>query len=311
MKSLNIVLTAFFLLLYTNASGQDDRTLFSRLRALKNKEGIDYYNVDGIGISCETSDRKFSKNNILYRYMKISITGNNLKAGDSTLGFHNYYVAKSMETSRGIRQYVSYYFIENADEQLTAIIFTSVNKHDKDFEQRFVRMIYNREIPPEVFDAQNMDTINFAGRQIPLGGACQWMEVNNIRCPFYGQMNWSVHKTMESAQQSASTQYAMDKIKYKKYIVSEDTVSIIFESNEVPARRIVFYSKSFGLSTLLLNKDQRTLTVYFVAAPVRGHFVSCVMSHWKNNETDESGFPPLLGTVMQMKDNAGVQKNKE
>ena len=43
------------------------------------------------------------------------------------------------------------------------------------------------------------------------------------------------------------------------------------------------------------------LTVYFVAAPIRGNFVSCVMSFWENDQINPGRLPPLLEQVMKLK----------
>jgi hypothetical protein len=45
----------------------------------------------------------------------------------------------------------------------------------------------------------------------------------------------------------------------------------------------------------------KTLTIYFVAAPVRENNVSCVMSFWNNDQINSSGLSPLLEQVMKLK----------
>jgi hypothetical protein len=44
----------------------------------------------------------------------------------------------------------------------------------------------------------------------------------------------------------------------------------------------------------------KTLTIYFVAAPVRKNYVSCVMSFWNNDQINPSGLTPLLEQVMKL-----------
>lgn len=204
-----------------------------------------------------------------------------------------------MEIQPGLRQYVSYYFIENVNKKLTAVIFTAINKQDRDFERQFVKMIYNHAIPATIYDQVNADTINFAGRKIALGGSCHWMDANNLQCPHYGQMNWSVHQTIDDARQSVQVQFARVQMRKGIKMVTDDTATVIFESREVQARRVTYLFKQAAAS-LLLNRDQRTLTVYFIAAPVRGNFVSCVLSYWNSDAISDSGLPPLLAAVMQL-----------
>jgi hypothetical protein len=43
----------------------------------------------------------------------------------------------------------------------------------------------------------------------------------------------------------------------------------------------------------------KTLTIYYVAAPVRGNYVSCVLSFWNNDTITENGIAPLLEEVMK------------
>jgi len=79
--------------------------------------------------------------------------------------------------------------------------------------------------------------INFGGREIQLGGSCTWQNINSIQCPYYGQMNWSVHKTLESAQNSIANQLAFSLTNKGGKVVSEEMVEVIFEDTETKAKK--------------------------------------------------------------------------
>ena len=42
------------------------------------------------------------------------------------------------------------------------------------------------------------------------------------------------------------------------------------------------------------------LTIYYVSAPVRDNFVSCVMSFWESDQINSSGLPFLLEQIMEL-----------
>jgi hypothetical protein len=290
-----LILTVFS---YSFLYAQQNDSLFSRLQAISNG-GIDFYNVDGIDITSQTTNSEFSKKSILKKFKMFSIKESELNVADSLILIQNYYVSKSEEISPGTIQHYSYYFLENKSKGITAITFADINKGDKEFERNFVSLIMNEQIPKSVYTPIEIDSINFSGRKIALGKSCHWMGINNVQCPYYGQMNWSVHKTLEDANNSVNNQYTVLKIKRGGKIVSEDTVNVIFEGTATKAKKTVYDFK--GVSSLLVGMSGgKTLTIYFVAAPAKQNFVSCVMSFWNNDTINPSGLPPLLEEVMKL-----------
>jgi hypothetical protein len=295
-----LTLYAVFLFFICFASfGQNKDSLFSRLRGISNN-GTSFFNVDGIEITSQTITTEFSKKSILKNFRKYSIKESDLNTMDSLIGMPNFCVSKSEEISAGTIQNTSYYFIENSNKWLTAITFASVNKKDKDLEREFVKLINDNSIPKTIYEPMQIDSINFAGRKIALGGSCHWMGINNVQCPYYGQMNWSVHKTLDDASQSATNQYNILKAKKGGKIISEESVDVIFEGNEVKAKKVVYDFK--GVASLLVGMSGgKILTIYFVGAPARQYYVSCVMSFWNNDSINPGGLPPLLEQVMKLK----------
>lgn len=293
------LLVIFFIIaghsfLYT----QQNDSLFSRLQAISNN-GLDFFNVDGIEITSQNINSAFSKKNILKKFKRFSIKENDLNLADSSIPGQNYYVSKSEEILPGTVQHSSYYFIENKIGGITAITFSAINKDDKEFERNFADLLLNDKIPKSVYTAAEIDSINFSGRKIYLGRSCHWMGINNVQCPYYGQMNWSVHKTPEDASANTTNQYNVIKAKRGGKIISEELVDVIFEGTPVKAKKAVYDFK--GISSLLVGMSGgKTLTIYFVAAPARQNFVSCVMSFWNNDSINQGGLPPLLEKVMTL-----------
>lgn len=284
---------------YSSSFGQQHDSLFSRLQAISTN-GTEFFNVDGIEITSQHINSAFSKQTILKHFKKYSIKEKDLDATDSAIQNKNYYVSRSEEISPGTIQQTAYYFIENTSNSITAITFAAVNKNDKAFEREFVALIMNNRIPASVYTPLAIDSINFAGRKIALGSSCRWMGINNVQCPHYGQMNWSVHKTLADASQSVTNQYNVIKAKRGGKIISEESTDVIFEGTEVKATKVVYDFK--GVKSLLAGMSGgKMLTIYFVASPGKQNFVSCVMSFWNNDAVNPSGLPPLLEEVMKLK----------
>lgn len=293
----NKLLIIFLTVLSLSSFGQDNNTLFSRLRGISNN-GTDFYNIDGIEITSQNINSAFSKKAILKKFKRYKIKEADLLVSDSLIGKQNFYVSKSEELCAGIILNTSYYFIED-NNGLTVITFAFVNKKDKSFETEFVKLIVNNGIPKYVYESLEIDSINFAGRKIALGKSCNWMGTNNVQCPYYGQMNWSVHKNLEDATQTMNNQFMVTKSKKGGKIISEELINATFEGSEVKAKKIIYDIK--GIKSLLVGiSGSKTLTIYYVASPVRGNFVSCVMSFWNNDTINKSGLPSLLEAVMKL-----------
>lgn len=290
-------ITLLCVLIALIATAQDNDNIFDRLQGIHNPNA-DFYNVDGFEISTQVKDGELSVKNILKKFKKYPVSEASLVA-DGELGFNNFYTYSKKEDS-GVTQHSSYYFIEGPEQKLTCILFNSFNKTDKEFERRFVQLIRTDAIPDSVFTRMRIDTINFAGRQLALGPACRWMGINNVQCSGNGQMNWSVHKTQEDAALSVSSQLALIANRKEGKIIADVPVDIVFEGFAITARKLTYDFK--GVTSALAGMSGgKTLTIYAVAAPARGNWVSCIMSHWNNDIIRSGGLPGLLEEVMELK----------
>jgi len=259
-----------------------------------------FFNVDGIEITSQTISAVFSKNNIQNGFKELSVKGKELVNSDSTLGLRNFYTTKLKEITPDLFQSTSRYYLERPDKKITAVSFIFFNKRDAAFERKFVNAIIHNEIPKSIYAASKTDSINFAGRYITLGETCGWMSVNNIQCSYYGQINWSIHKDQADASLHADIQLRLLKTQKKGKVISEKPVKIIFEGNETEAKQVI-YDFTGVTSMLLKMSGGKYLTIYYVAAPVRNNYVSCVLSFWNNDLLNAEGLPLLLDQVMKLK----------
>lgn len=301
MKKVILIVVSLMLIAFA-AFVQNENQLFSRLQGIYSS-GTDFFNVDGIEITSQTKAEGFSKKNILKHFSKLKIKEKDLVQGDSSLGFRNFYVVKKYEEPKGVPNSVSYYFVENKNNQILAVTFASLMTTNQALERQLVPLLRDGAIPPRIFNSFGTDSINFAGRQVKIGRNCAWRGVNNMQCPSYGQMSWSVHATLASAQQDIDSQVSRIFNQKKGKTVLDTTVAVVFEGAEVSARKIVY--DFTGITSLLLTMEGgKRLNIYFVAAPVRNNYVSCVMSFWDTDQINKSGLPPLLERVMSLKSNS-------
>lgn len=295
MRKLFTIISIF---ISATSVAQND-SIFKRLQAINNNE-ISYFNIDGYTITSQTLNYPFTEKDLKKVYRKYSIKKNEEKTKDDQLVYNNYYVENENNITDGIVQKNSYYFIENPEKRITIVQFSSINKRDKKFERTIIKPIVENKIPKENYESIRIDSINFAGRKIKLGNSCNWMDINNVQCPYYGQMNWSVHKDLEDAKNTVEQQFAITKSKKSGKVISEEIIEIEFEGTETKAKKVIY--DFTGVTSLLASMSGgKTLTIYYVATEVRGNYVSCVLSFWNNDTITENGLAPLLGKVMKLK----------
>lgn len=290
----------FLLLLIFNfqmASSQNEE-LFKRLNAIHNS-GTIFYNVDGIDFTSQTISSEFNEKNLKTAYRKYKINKNDIKETDEYLNFENYKVVKQKQFDNNLSTVSVNYFVKDKDNRISIFWFGYYNESNPEFERKIINLIINDEIPKSCFSSLKADKINFAGREIELGGNCNWMNINNIQCPYNGQMNWSVHKTKESADLSIQNQLKATKAKNGGKVVSEEDVEIIFEGVKTTAKKVCY--DFTGVTSLLTSiSGGKNLTVYYVYEKIRDNYISCVLSFWNNDAISSSGLTPLLEKVMRI-----------
>lgn len=295
MRKLFIIILFFA----TTISIAQNDSIFSRLQAINNN-GISFFNIDGYTITSQTLNYPFTEKGLKKVYRKYSIKENEEKTKDEQLVYNNYYVENEDNITDSLVQKITYYFIENPDKRITIVQFSSIDKRDKEFERTIVKLIIENKIPKENYASMTIDSINFAGRKIKLGTSCNWTNVNTVQCPYYGEMNWSVHKDLEDAKNTVDQQFAITESRKNGKVISEETVDIEFEGTETKAKKVIY--DFTGMTSILASMSGgKTLTIYYVATEVRGNYVSCVLSFWNNDTITENGLAPLLEKVMKLK----------
>lgn len=271
--------------------GQNE-SLFKRLNALR-QNNTTFYNVDGINFVSHITSSEFNEKNLKREYEKSRIE-NNTKEKDKKLKFENYKITKRSE-SDGLVSTSVYYFVKNINNIISVFVFNYNEITKPEFERKIIELIVNNKIPKTCISSPKTNEVNFAGRTIMLGGNCKWMNVNNIQCESYGQMNWSVHDTKKSSDLTIKNE--LKKIRKIGKIISEEETTIIFEGVETKAKKIIFEFTRFK-SFLEPNKK---LTIFLVSEKVRKNYVSCILSFFNTDNINTSGLPKLLEKVMSIK----------
>lgn len=286
------------LLVFAGSFAQND-SIFNRLQAIRDN-GITFYNIDGYSITSQTLNYPFSEKGLKKVYRKYSIKKSEVKVEDKLLSYNNYYVSNDDKITDALIQNNSYYFIEDKKKRVTIIQFSAINKKDKELERLIVNSIIEKTIPKGNFASLTINSINFIDRKIKLEASCYWTNVNAVQCPYYGEMNWSIHKDLEDARNTITQQFSITKSRKNGKVLSEFMVDIEFEGTETKAKKVIY--DFTGVTSLLASMSGgKTLTIYYVVTEVRGKYVSCVLSFWNNDVITDSGIAPLLEKVMKLK----------
>jgi len=295
MKALNL----FFILIFSVCFSQENNVL-ERLSVLNNNGKI-WYNIDGYSITSEKFNNTFDEKGLKKVFRKHQITDSDVKTKDDQIKFNNLFISKQQKIADNNFQTNNYYFVENPDKTVSVIWFIKNGKTDKETEEKMVNLIIENKIPEENFVPMKITSINFAGRKIELGNSCYWTFLNTVQCPYLGEMNWSVHRDLESAKEAVENQLNITKSKKGGKVASEEIVDVEFEGLQTKAKKVI-YDFTGVASALAGMSGGKNLTVYYVAENIRNKNVSCVMSFWNNDQINpETKLPPLLEKIMKLK----------
>lgn len=274
--------------------------IFDRLTVLNNNNKI-WYNIDGYSVTSEIFNNSFDEKGLKKVLKKHNISEADAKVKDNKINFNNLFVSKQQKIIRDIYQTNNYYFVENPNKTTTVIWFIKNGKTDKETEEELVNKILENKIPEENFVQLKINSIDLADRKIELGNSCYWTFLNTVQCPYFGEMNWSIHKTLQDAQESVENQLNVTKSRKGGKVSSEEFVNVDFEGVPTKAKKVI-YEFSGVTSVLAGMSGGKSLTVYYVAENVRNKNVSCVMSFWNNDQINpETKLPPLLEKLMKLK----------
>lgn len=289
-----------FLILFPVLVFAQNEKIFERLSALEDNNGKIWYNIDGYSISKEVFNSEFNEKGLKKLYRKHAITNEDQKTKNDSIIINNLHVLKEKKISDSLIEKNSYYFLENPNKSTTLIWFGKTGDTDLSMEQTLVNLIIENKIPKENFKSMNIEILDFAGRPIDLGkNNCYWTFLNTVQCPDYGEMNWSIHKSLVDAKQSIKNQILLTLSRKGGKIDSEEWVDVEFEGVSTKAKKIIYSFK--GIKSLITKiYGGNTLTIYYVADKVRDKYISCVLSFW-NDEASSTGLSPLLDKIMSLK----------
>ena len=296
-KSLIIFMT--FLLGINVSYTQEIDSLFDRLLAIDNY-GTQYYSVDGIEISTQTKHAAFKPKSLKKNFYELKIKDHHLTMSNNKLEMENYHWSIT-NNKKNLMNHSSYYLVKQKDDLVTGVIFNYPQKilPNNDFEIYFIDKFIKDQIPDSIYHTFKMDSIRFVNRYLKLPNECRWMGVNNIQFSYNGQMNWSIHHSLESAQNSIESQFLYSSSLNQIKIHTDEYIPVVFENVRMRARKVVFKTK--GLTKfLMLGSGSADLIVYYVATKVGGRYVSCILSHWSNDKIGKNGLPYLLSQVMKL-----------
>lgn len=294
MKKYFIITILLFCNLSSYAQGQD-LDFVSRLQGIKQND-ILFFELEGYQIYVRPLAQPFNEKGIKKARRELKIAKSLMSYSSGSFST-NHQIINQTEVEHGnLKTHQSWYLFEKDQHQIICFWFASINKKDTVLEHRFINAFLNNQIPQSVYTSMQVDSINFAGRQIVVGNSCEWMGVRNLQCPYYGQMNWSLHRTLQDAENMNHHQFLITSQNKMGTILENKEVAVIFEGVETKAKRAVFKIK---LPSLLIGGSNK-LIIYYVTTKVRDHYISCVLSHYTNDITNE-GLPPLLNKVMKLK----------
>ncbi|RZJ30877.1 MAG: hypothetical protein EOO48_03765 [Flavobacterium sp.] len=271
----------------------------TRMQAINNPNGVTFYNMDGYRITSEEINKPFTEKGMRKSLRQYNL-GDLKGKKDEQLGLNNLYFSMSDKVTETCSVTTSYYFIENSGGTISFITFSAANKHDQDFDRNIAKLIMNKQIPSECFEPMEIrGSINFAGRKLELNSNCYWTSINTVQCPYDGEMNWSMHKDAADAKLAIDSQMEITKA-HDVEVISQSTIDVIFEDVPTTAVKVVYDLK--GIASVAGGMSGgKTLTAYYIAEAVRGNYISCVMSHWNNDDIQNGGLPILLSRVMKLK----------
>ena len=222
-------LALFVLLMSVFCFGQDN-SLLDRLSVLENNGKL-WYNIDGYSVTSEEFSYPFNEEGLKKVFSKHKISNKDIKTKNSNIHTDNFFVTKNSKIIGDIQQVNNYYFVKNKNNNISVIWFIKAKNTDKNMEEELVNMILENKIPKENYSLRTPYVINFAGREIKLGGSCYWTALNTVQCPYNGEMNWSIHKDIQDTQNAIDNQLLITKQRKGSEVVAEKMVDVIFGFN--------------------------------------------------------------------------------
>ena len=273
-----------------------------RIQGLNGEEKWRYY-LNGrefeIEINCSTKeDLAFSSKEGFVKFLSAHFFKKKYQRVDDVpwlpLPNRFFYASDKLDT---ISLSFSHYIVSNTDPFVYDIDMFRYDTRDSILEKEIVYSIIKNGFKDSAFLAPGPNMINFAGRIIKMKNNFKWMSPDNIYCPSLGQMNWSVHSTIDKSMRARDLQIIRNNNLKFVEILKQDTVAVVFEGSTMQALRITCRAKE---PRIFWGKGSKILLAYYIVAPVRGRFVTCILSHYDDKFVN-GNVPPPLNSVMSLK----------
>ncbi len=278
------------------------KDFFQDFQGIKNANAV-FYNVYGTTITTETYSYEFNEKGLKKIFRRYKFNFKKItKKQDEKLELQHYLVQDSVVIKNKYVSYSAVYFVKNQNF-ISVIYFNEINKTKASFKREFIQTYIDNKIPKSIFITSKIDSILFVNRYIKLGPSCRWMGVRNVQCSYRGQMDWTIHQSLEKAKNHNELRALTNRYQRKLKLISKDTVNIRFEGKEISAIKIVYNVKGFNSLLLKMSSGAKHLIVYYIAEKIRGKNISCILSHWDNDYIQPNGLPALLSEVIALKEN--------
>jgi hypothetical protein len=256
-----------------------------------------YFEVEGYSGFTNVHDNIFfDDKGIRIAKRKYNIPKESQGKIDSFLSVKHQYFITDYTITDGLNQKNVFYFIPQENNQLKVIAFSRAPDRDIEVERLFVKSIAQNSLHGNIVSSPGTHLIDFAGREIELGGVCRWMGPHNIQCPDYGQISWPIFRTLDDAKKNAETNFQITANKKFGEVLEKDSIDVIFEGIETKALKTIYKIK---IPQLIMG-GSNILIIYYVASEVRGKYVSCTMSQY-TDDVNAKELAPLLHEVMSLK----------
>ncbi|MDR0864494.1 MAG: hypothetical protein LBO74_06130 [Candidatus Symbiothrix sp.] len=286
MKRLSF-LFLFLTIAFSTLAGDYD---FSGLQGLKGKNGDIWFEISGYDIYVTSQKGQLSDaKKIAELKKKYKIKNVQAEFSESQMEIPNkiFETQCPLEDNPDIKADAIYYLLQNAENELTIISFQTLNQRDLFLEQAFIKAFFDKTLENFISEDWTGESINFAGRTIRLGNACDWKNPHNFYCKG-GQISWSEFSSADAAELDLEARIiANNRTSYS--ILANDDVDVLFEDIPTVAYRVVYKSKD----------DYYPLIVYYICQEVRGRYISCILSNYGYNRND-CGLSLLLQNFMSI-----------
>ncbi|MDR2918889.1 MAG: hypothetical protein LBV72_05940 [Tannerella sp.] len=276
--------------IFINCTILYSQDLLSGIQGIKNDNGEMLFEVSGYTISVYEMKGSVEDAGMIRMVEKsYGLVHLQRTYTDSTLRMKNKIVESLIDTPDLPVQISQKCFLLQKDDKTVTVLYleTSV-KRDFVLEKEILHLCLDGRLAESVSDERSTRYMILARKKIHLAYEAKKLAPNRI---VHGesQISWSEFSSKSRANQYVENQMAIDKADNVEFI-KEEYVDVFFDGVPVTARRVIFYDPS-NLT------DTDYLIVYYVMVQLRGRYVGCILSHYKDN-IDQLHIPAFLHTIL-------------